>query len=78
MNQAGKQSSLSSEQVHTLESTYTALHAIVVYLESHQPYVIEEDQAAIQRLLDFAVLCISRLVEHFAEVKAWEEKARKS
>ena len=67
-------SSLSREQVASLQSTYTCLRGITVYLESHQPYTTEADQQAIQRLLDFSTLCLSRLVEYFSEVAEREQR----
>ena len=78
MNRAEKQSSLSREQVHTLQGTYTCLTGLVTYLEAHKPYTVEEDQRAIENLINFGVLNLSRLVEHFDTIAAWEQKARRS
>lgn len=69
MNQAGK-TVLSAEQIHTLQGTYTCLTGITTYLTAHACCVIPEDEQAVQRLIDFAVLNISRLTEHFDEVAA--------
>lgn len=69
---------MTSEQVHTLRGTYTSLTSLVTYLTAHKPHVRPEDEAAIDNLINFATLNISRLTEHFDTVAEWEQKGRQS
>lgn len=77
MNQAERKSNLTQEQSHTLRGCYTVLTGLVTYLEAHKPYTVEEDQRAIENLINFAVLNLSRLVEHFDVIAEFEQKGRR-
>lgn len=63
---------LSPEQKHALESTYTFLKGATVYLEAVQPCVLPKDRVHLDNLVNFGVLCISLLVENFPEVALLE------
>jgi hypothetical protein len=66
--------SLTQEQQRTLESTYSFLKAATVYLEAHAAVVCAEDFAHAGSLVNFGVLCISRLVEFFPEIAEFERR----
>ena len=63
---------LSKEQQHVLESAYTVLSAVTTYLTHHAVCIREEDSIAVERLVDFAVLVKSRLVQLFPTVEEFE------
>ena len=65
---------LSQEQRHTLESVYTFIKAATVYLEAIVPIVRAEDEPQVSNLLNFGVLCQSRLTEQFPEIAEWEHR----
>ena len=65
---------LSQEQRHTLESVYTFIRGTTTYLEAIVPVVRAEDEPQISNLLNFGVLCQSRLVEQFPEIAEWEKR----
>jgi len=65
---------LSQEQRHTLESVYTFIRGATVYLEAHRPVVCAEDEPQVSNLLNFGVLCMSRLVEQFPEIAEWKKR----
>jgi hypothetical protein len=63
---------LSQEQRHTLESSYTCLRAVSTHLESIIPNLQSWDELHAKNLLNFSQLCISKLVQNFPEIEAWE------
>jgi len=65
---------LSQEQRHTLESVYTFIRGATIYLEAHRDVVCVEDSQQVTNLINFGVLCQSRLVEQFPEIAEWEKR----
>ena len=66
--------SLTQDQQRTLESVYTFLRGVTIYLTAHKYTVCAEDEPQLSNLLNFGMLCLSRLTQAFPEVEEFERR----
>jgi hypothetical protein len=65
-------STLSQEQIQTLQSTYTCLRVIAPYVQALIPCLRGWDELHAKNMHNFAQLCLSKLVQHFPEVAEFQ------
>ena len=66
-----KQSKPTPEQRQALESIYTFLKGLEVFLEVGQPALAAEDRLTAENLRDLAALCEHKLIEAFPDLLQW-------
>ena len=62
---------LSPQQCHALESTYTFFRGVAAFLESIESKLAPDEKLIADNLRDLAASCEHKLIEAFPELHSW-------